>query len=117
MHPVTWNDLPDIQDVPRLDDDDHACLKELGDVLRRHGKTRRFGAALLHNHFQLADDELLVEHCDFPSRTLTVAPESRDQVIRDNYLPTVWRFDGALAQACSYCPTHGDQHAGHKDQH
>lgn len=43
-------------------------------MVEKHGKTRRFGAILLHQHFMLASDELLVEHCDIEQRVLTTAP-------------------------------------------
>lgn len=114
---MTWNDLPDIVDVPELDDTDKACLAEVGDVLRRFSKTSRFGVSLLHQHFTLGEGELLVEHCDVEKRTLVTAPEAAEGVIAKGYLPTVWRYDGTHAQACSYCPKHGGQHDGSKDQH
>jgi hypothetical protein len=117
VNPLIWNDLPTIHDVPCVDDSDRLCLEEIGGLLRKHGKQTRFGVALLHQHFPLQDDELLVEHCDVDRRTLTTAPEKAGVVVGRNYLPTVWRFDGRHAQACSYCPTHGTQHAGYKEQH
>jgi hypothetical protein len=113
---MTWNDLPDIHDVENVDESDRACLTEIGKVLRQHGKARRFGVSLLHQHFDLKEGELLVEHCDPKRRTLTTAPEAASLVEDRKYLPTVWRFDGGEAQACSYCPRYGDQHAGYKDQ-
>jgi hypothetical protein len=117
MHPLTWNDLPSIHDVSELDDTDLTCLEDVGQVLARHNKTGRFGAALLHQHFTLGEGELLVEHCDPEHRTLVTAPESAHIVLDRKYIPTVWRFDGQQPQACSYCPKHGNQHAGYKEQH
>jgi hypothetical protein len=117
MNPMTWNDLPDIVDVPKLEETDEKCLAEVGEVLRKYSKTRRFGVALLHQHFKLRDDELMVEHCNFETRTLVTAPEPASSVISKGYLPTVWRYDGELAQGCAFCPTHGSQHDGHKESH
>lgn len=117
MRATNWNDLPTIDAVQPLDASDHECLDEIGAVLRRRGKTRRFGAALLHQHFELGPGELLVEHCDLERRTLTTAPKQESRLILERYLPTVWRFDGVRAQACSYCPMYGNKHAGYKEQH
>jgi hypothetical protein len=117
MHPMTWNDLPSIHDVPCLDDTDERCLEEIRTVVQKHGKARRFGVTLLHQHFTLSEDELLVEHCDFARRTLVTAPEKASDIIEHNYIPTVWRFDGQRAHACGYCPTHGNQHDGYKEPH
>jgi len=116
MNPMVWNDLPDIQDAAGLDESDERCLEEIRTVVLKHGKSSRFGAVLLHRHFQLGDDELLVEHCDEVTRTLTTKPTSSDEVIERDYTPTVWRFDGAAPSACSYCPRDaGGTHNGYKE--
>ena len=107
MHPMTWNDLPSIHDVGDIDEADERCLDEIKTVLERHDKVNRFGVALLHQHFKLSDEELLVEHCDVEGRTLTTRPATEKDFILRHYLPTVWRFDGGRAQACAYCPKHG----------
>lgn len=116
MNPMTWNDLPTIQDAAGLDESDTRCLEEIQAVVLKHGKASRFGAVLLHHHFKLADDELLVEHCDEETRTLTTRPTSADEVFRRKYTPTVWRFDGSKAAGCSYCPTNAaGGHNGYKE--
>lgn len=120
MNPMTWNDLPGIDDISVLDGTDEGCLEAIKEVIQRHGKERRFGVTLLHQHFVLGEDELLLEHCDFESRTLTTRPERATEIIARGYRPTVWRFDGAQTHGCSYCPTHEDdkghkRHDGHKE--
>ncbi len=117
MNVMTWNDLPEIHEVGNLDETDERCLEEIKGILDRYGKSRRFGIALLHQHFMLSHDELLVEHCDVERRTLVTTPVKATEVIPRRYLPTVWRFDGQRVQACSYCPTNNGQHAGYKDDH
>jgi hypothetical protein len=114
---VTWNDFPSIHDVEAVDSTDEACLAEMKSVLERHGKTKRFGVTLLHQHFALGDEEVLVEHCDLDARRLTTEPQAATDEILGHYIPTVWRFDGHVNNACQYCPTHGNQHDGHKDNH
>ena len=117
MQAMTWNDLPSIHDVEMLDAADHRCLEEIREVLDKHGKAKRFGITLLHQHFTLREDELLVEHCDVERRTLITSPAKAAEVIERHYIPTVWRFDGPRAHACAYCPKHGDKHAGYKESH
>jgi hypothetical protein len=39
---------------------DLAVLEEVRQVLAMHGALRRFGVTLQHQHFDLADDEILV---------------------------------------------------------
>ncbi len=117
MHAMTWNDLPSIHAVERVDPSDEACLEAVREVIALHGKTRRFGVTLLHQHFPLGDDELLVEHCDVERRTLVTAPMKGSEVIARRYIPTVWRFDGPRANVCAYCPVHGNQHDGYKEPH
>lgn len=117
MEPLTWNDLPSIHDVRPIDDADRACLDEIRGVVERHGKVNRYGVALLHQHFELREGEVLVEHCDLDARTLSTAPQAATSEVLERYIPTIWRFDGHVANACSYCPTHGNQHDGHKESH
>lgn len=122
MNPMTWNDLADIDDVPALDEMDEQCLAEIKTVIQKHGKEDRFGVTLLHRHFAMADDELLVEHCDVANRALVTRPQKESEVLDRNYRPTIWRFDRAKPQVCAYCPTHendeGDsRHDGFKESH
>ena len=117
MDTITWNDLPSIHDVPPIDASDHDCLESVRRVLDQHGKTKRFGVALLHQHFALSESEVLVEHCDLDARTLTTAPQLASDEVLNRFIPTVWRFDEHTVQACSYCPTHDDQHDGYKESH
>jgi hypothetical protein len=66
--------LLDITEVRPLDESDLPVLDELREVLERHGALDRFGLNLLHDHFPVADDEVLVEVCDTEQRTLTIRP-------------------------------------------
>lgn len=89
MYPITWNDLPSIHDVEEINETDEQCLEEIREILEKYRKTKRFGVALLHQHFTLSDDELLVEHCDIERRTLITAPVKATEYITHHYLPTV----------------------------
>lgn len=85
---------PDLSDIDPIGEADRACLEEVRDALARHGRLDRFGLTLLHDHFQLEDDELLVETCDPETRTLTIAPEVITEPSGPEFrlVETNWRF-------------------------
>ena len=107
-------ELPNLDDVPPFSEADAACFKEVREVLDRHGALQRFGLTLLHQHFQLADDEVLVESIDVEGRTLTLRPAKRAET--ENAVETSWRLDSAseiqrCVQSCS------PRETGHSRQH
>ncbi|MEV0374333.1 hypothetical protein AB0I10_31820 [Streptomyces sp. NPDC050636] len=83
--------LPDIDDVEPASDTDQQCIDEVRAVLSRHGALQRFGLTLLHEHFDVADDEILVEEIDVENRTLTSRPQKVTDV--GNSVATAWRLD------------------------
>jgi hypothetical protein len=80
---------------------DEAFVSELYDVLHKHGNLGRFGLCLLHDHFDVAGDEILLESNDPGTRTLNL------EVIKKGDLPpakfTSWRIGGANAEALTAC--------------
>lgn len=97
--------LPRIEDVPERSIEDERCFEELREVLRRHDAVGRFGVLLLHSHFDLDVDELLVETVDLPSRTMTIAPTKRTAPQLENAVQTQWRLDepGVVMTCVQYC--------------
>jgi hypothetical protein len=110
LHPP----LPDIDEVEPLSEKDGVCLKELKEVLKKHNSLSRFGITLLHQHFPVADDEVLVESCDEQTRTLTIRPVKKATVGDYQLIQTNWRLDtgGALALCTTYCPPGPRGHSG-----
>lgn len=104
--PMQWSSLSDLAEVAPLDDSDAACLKAIQEVLTAHGKGSRFGITLLHSHFVLAEDEILLETPDPETRTLVsrVAPRSDAEMS----IPTMWMLgDGATTDMASwYCKSY-----------
>lgn len=98
--------LPDIGDVVPAGEADEALFRELREVLVRHASERRFGLVLLHQHFDLTDDEILVETVDVASRTLTVRPAPLTSLESTSSIATNWRLDDArVVQKCvQVCP-------------
>jgi hypothetical protein len=116
--PMTWNGLSNINQVTPFGTSNDECLNEIRLVLEKHGRTDRFGVALLHRHFEMVDDEILVENVDVAERTLVTKPVKSGEVMQERLKPTVWRFDGGRRFACAYCPTDAKGgHHGYKEPH
>jgi hypothetical protein len=74
---MQWADVEHIADVRPIDEDDAACLEAVRHVLAEHGALDRFGIALLHSHFDVADDEMMLETTDAELREHRVRPVKR----------------------------------------
>lgn len=68
-------------------------MDEVRNVLARHGALERFGLVLLHQHFQIAEDERLVEFVDADNRVLTIKPVPLSAARAVKAVPTQWRLD------------------------
>ncbi|WP_343633426.1 hypothetical protein [Roseateles sp.] len=114
---MQWSEVPDITDInPQLDAADAACLAGLREVLLAHGKLDRFGVNLLHKHFELSDDEFLIETIDVERRVLTVKPVTRAAL--PQAVPTQWNLSSRdpLQWCEAYCNySGGTHHHGHQN--
>ena len=120
--PHSTNGLPDIDDVAPLSADDHACIEEVKAVLAKHGKLERFGISLLHSHFPVAEDEMLIEYSDDAKRELTIRPVPTSELEGSQIKETNWRLDTeestanctfACIPGCNY--SHHDRHCSIED--
>lgn len=107
--------LQDIDDVRPLNDMDYEVLKELGDVLRRHKYTERFGVCLLHKHFDLAVDEELIEETDCDAR-VSVTRVQKLAAQDGNSIETMWRYTDGI-QSITTCKKRCFYNYGHKKEH
>ena len=109
--PLQWGRLPDLRDTAPLDAADLACMIELRDVLARHDRLGRFALHLVHKHFELGADEVLVEYSDPAAREQRLRVEPRDAPSLRDAIPTTWtlQHDGAplVACVCAYRLEHG----------
>lgn len=96
------NDLPDVDSVPPLSEADLACLREVHEVLKRHGLLERFGVTVLHKHFDLDVGEVLLETTDVRGRVQTIRPVMTDDLPRSaELLETSWSLQaGEVLMAC-----------------
>jgi hypothetical protein len=101
MAPMQWAALKDIDDINPLNESDYECLAEIREVLKRHGKAERLGVALLHKHFDMAGDEVLVESSDKEDRVLTIKPVKQDEA--SNTVGTIWQLIDGECHSMSRC--------------
>lgn len=99
--------LPHIDEVKPLSEEDAACIAELRAVLGKHGKLRRFGIRLLHEHFRVEEDEILMETCDPERRILQLEPMKLSEAAKMKSIDTTWRLDSSLSmgkctEACGW---------------
>jgi hypothetical protein len=111
--------LPDIDEVAPISESDRPCLDEIRAVLAKHGALQRFGIALLHEHFEVTEDEILVETIDVETRTLTSSPEKVAELSEYNTIETSWRLDDldAMARCTTACRPASFTESRHKQVH
>ena len=110
------NRQADIHDAEKRVASDAAMFSEVAAVLRRQGLQDKYGLTLLHKHFDLHDDEQLVEFTDVQNRVLTLKPMRIGEIPRENLTETNWCLnDNSVVSACVvFC--HG-AYGQHKAQH
>lgn len=104
MKPMDWAPLQDIDDVEPINDGDTACLQAVYDVLKQHGMQDRFGVTLIHKHFDMADDEVLLEQTNAAERRLVLAPAKLDSQEVSRSVQTSWMFgemNGQIMRVCN----------------
>jgi hypothetical protein len=116
--PAQHGRLHDIDDIQPINDSDSECLTEISHVLKKYGKRERFGVALLHKHFDLAEGEILLETTDKQARVLTIKPVQKAEA--GPMIETVWELgegkDGTAILGCKlYCGY--NIHGGHSTYH
>lgn len=104
--------LTDINEVVPQSVDDQALFNDLYDVLKKHNALKRFGIMLLHQHFDIGSDEVLLETTDKHERTQLIQPVKKSDLARLDYIETSWRLDAGPKplMACS-CIKQGNDHS------
>lgn len=116
VQPMQWSQLPDISDMAPLSKSERECLREIRDLLKRHGKLDRLAVHVMHRHFDLADDEVLLECSDLETRTLTIRPVKRALLDLAMTTVTTWRLtdtDAVMEVGCRCARTSN----GHQGRH
>jgi hypothetical protein len=85
--------LPDIDEVEPISEKDQACIDAVRAVLKEYGALSRFGITLLHQHFAVSEDEVMMEFVDKENRVLTTRPVKAVDHPSENSVETSWRLD------------------------
>ena len=110
-----YRGLTDIDDTPDPSQSEREQLERLADFMAKEGMTERFGITLLHDHFPVSDDEILIEFYDAENRTLTTRPCPKTDLAKYTQAPreTQWRWDNASGLLCLiHCINNGQGHGG-----
>ena len=102
VSPVQWASLKDIDDVVPLNSSDSECLAEVREILKKYGMLNRFGIALLHSHFHVAPDEVLLEESDEEARTLMLSVV-KEQDAGPNSVGTIFQLREGDIYAMTWC--------------
>jgi hypothetical protein len=109
---ASYAPFADILQVDPMGDADQLCMKEIREVLQRHQRLDRFGICLLHSHFPVGPDEILLEETDAANRCSTVRPAKMAAIDPEDIIVTMWSLrDGKAQQACTK-KTHVTDDAG-----
>lgn len=113
---MQWGMTPDISEVKAFDNEDYACFRDLRDVLKKHNALERFGITLIHRHFDIADDEMLVEFTDIEKRELLIKPVKKIKASKMDSMVTNWKLyegDQIATVICTCARTHQGHTGGH----
>ncbi len=106
--------LPFITEVVELNDSDMPLMNEIHDVLKRHNALKRFGVTLLHDHFDVADDEVLIEFTNINDRIQTIEVTKKNDPLLSDAIETSWRLDTGLpVMECKCAKVDGHTHLKH----
>lgn len=103
--------LPDITEAKPLGSADKPLVDELVALLKKHNALDRFGITLLHQHFPISEDEVLVENVDTGARTQLIRPMKKNELGSLNYTETSWRLDSGEPMMACVCVKSGDDHS------
>lgn len=112
---IQHSTLKDIDDVEPISDKDYDVLEEVRQILSKHKYTDRFGLVLLHKHFDVAADEMLLEDTDLENRVSTVRVE-KAKGSEVNTIETMWKFNENI-KAGTRCVLRCNYNSGHKPYH
>jgi len=115
LETIQHSKLPDINSVEPISDKDYQVLEEVKSVLVKHNYTNRFGLVLLHKHFDIAEDEILMETTDEYERISTVKAVKSTGNESDT-IETMWKFKPDI-DAVTVCVLKCQYFLGHKRVH
>lgn len=90
---ILTNRLTNIEYIQPLNSNDDAVMADLYDVLKKHNALKRFGITLLHEHFLIEENEVLLELTDKVTPTQKIKPFKKSEIEHLDAIETSWRLD------------------------
>lgn len=98
IEPTQYSSMKHVTEVEPISEADRATLDAIKAVLIERGAVDRFGVHLVHKHFDIADDEIVMEYTDEEARTqFTQVEKYAEAFARGRPLETQWRFNRETA--------------------
>jgi hypothetical protein len=91
---LNWEAMPNMGEeaLDGYSEQDRPMFTRIRDCLVRYNAYEIFGLYLVHKHFDIADDEEMVEHVDFDLSIVEIYPVKRDHLDMSAMVPTNWFF-------------------------
>lgn len=115
ISPMQWASIKDLHECEPLSEADLACMQDVRAALEKHGKLDRFALHLVHKHFDIADDEILVEYSEASSREQFFRVEKATSECAKHAIPTTWTLERMEPMARCVCAYRINQ--GHLGRH
>ncbi len=116
IQPMQWSGIPDIDQVETFSERDEECFREIRDVLKKYNALDRFGLTLIHTHFVIDEDEVMVESTDIETRTHTIRPMKQHDLDEQMFTITNWKLtetDKVVKRTCVCARTSQGHTGGH----
>jgi hypothetical protein len=113
------NRLTDIHSVEHRLESEAGAFAEISAVLKKYGLERKYGISLMHKHFDLADDEVLIEYTDIDNRILTSKPVKRGEIVLETAIETQWSLDhdNVMSVCVGFCYSNPQATPSHSYKH
>ncbi|MBI3660564.1 hypothetical protein HY230_08850 [Candidatus Acetothermia bacterium] len=92
-----------ITEVEKRSEKDDALFVELTAVLKKYNALNRFGITLLHRHFDISQDECLLEETDVENRKQNIQPISANLLRDEKITETSWRLGDGFVAPATFC--------------
>lgn len=115
LETVQHKKLLDIDEVEPISDKDYEVLEKVRQILNEYNYTDRFGVVLLHKHFEVEQNEMLIEDTDVKKRISTIKVEKATND-NSNTIETMWKF-GKDISAGTRCMLRCNYKSGHRAYH
>ena len=115
LETVQHSRLTDIDEIDPINEKDYVVLEEIRAVLVKYNYVDRFGIILLHKHFDISKDEVLMETTNEKDRVSTIKVE-KASVNEKSTLETMWKFGNEIT-AGTRCVLRCHYDNGHKLRH